>query len=199
MTFRTRLTLGVALAVAVAVAGASALTYVLVRGELRSEIDDALRERVGSVRSLRVVNDRSGNPFLDLPPTRFGGAQGITQLVTSDGVAIQSPDASVELPVTERARQVAAGDGDSFFADVDVSGTHLRVYTVPVDRPGLALQIARPLDEVDAALGPDPRPARPDRRHRRRAGRRDRLRRLARRARTCPATDASGRGRHRDA
>jgi two-component system, OmpR family, sensor histidine kinase MprB len=47
---------------------------------------------------------------------------------------------------------VAAGDGDSFFADVDVSGTHLRVYTVPVDRPGLALQIARPLDEVDAAL-----------------------------------------------
>jgi two-component system sensor histidine kinase MprB len=152
VTFRTRLTLGVALAVAVAVAGASALTYVLVRSELRSEIDDALRDRVGSVRSLRVLNDRSGNPFLDLPPTRFGGAQGITQLVTSDGIAIQSPDASVELPVTARARRVAAGDGDSFFADVDVSGTHLRVYTVPVDRPGLALQIARPLDEVDAAL-----------------------------------------------
>ena len=112
----------------------------------------------------RVVNDRSGNPFLDLPPTRFGGAQGITQLVTSDGVAIQSPDASVELPVTERARQVAAGDGDSFFADADVTGTHLRVYTVPVDRPGFALQIARPLDEVDAALGANPRPPRPDRR-----------------------------------
>jgi hypothetical protein len=89
VTFRTRLTLGVALAVAVAVAGASALTYVLVRSELRSEIDDALRDRVGSVR-LRVVNDTSGSPFLDLPPTRFGGAQGITQLVTSDGVAIQS-------------------------------------------------------------------------------------------------------------
>ena len=151
MTFRSRLTLAVALAVAVAVAGASAITYVLVRGELRGEVDDALRARVGSVH-LRVLNDPSGKPFLDLPPSRFGGAQGITQLVTSDGEAIQSPDASVELPVSERARQIAAGDDGSFFADANVAGTHLRVYTVPVDRPGFALQIARPLDEVDAAL-----------------------------------------------
>jgi len=151
MSFRARLTLAVALAVAVAVAGASAITYVLVRGELRGEVDDALRERVSSVR-LRVVNDPSGNPFLDLPPTRFGGAEGITQLVTSEGSAIQSRAARVELPVTERARLTAAGKRGSFFANATVAGTHLRVYTLPVDRPGLALQIARPLDEVDAAL-----------------------------------------------
>ena len=151
MTFRSRLALAVALAVAVAVAGASAITYVLVRGELRGEVDEALRERGGSVR-LRVETDPSGNPVLVLPPIPFGGAQGVTQLVTSEGKAIQSPDARVELPVSERARQTAAGDGDAFFADANVAGTHLRVYTVPVDRPGLALQIARPLDEVDAAL-----------------------------------------------
>ena len=54
--------------------------------------------------------------------------------------------------MTERARQTAARDHGPFFADARVSGTHLRVYTVPVNRPGLALQIARPLDEVDAAL-----------------------------------------------
>jgi len=151
MTFRTRLTLIVALAVAVAVVGASAITYVLVRGELRGEVDDALRERVGSVR-LHVVTNSDGDPFLDLPPERFGGAEGITQLVTSDGEAIRSPAPNVELPVSERARLTAAGEGGSFFADASVAGTHLRVYTLPVDRPGLALQIARPLDEVDAAL-----------------------------------------------
>ena len=152
MTFRSRLTLAVALAVAVAVAGASAITYVLVRGELRGEVDEALRARVGDVH-LRVLNDRTtGKPFLDLPPSPFGGAEGITQLVTSEGEAIQSPDANAKLPVSERARRTAGGKSDAFFADANVAGTHLRVYTVPVDRPGLALQIARPLDEVDAAL-----------------------------------------------
>ena len=152
MSFRARLTLAVALAVAVAVAATSAITYVLVRNELRGQVDDALRERVSSVR-LRVVTDPvTGEPQLDLPPDRFGGAAGITQLVTSAGEAIRSPDATVDLPVTDRARQTAAGDHRPFFADARVAGTHLRVYTLPVDNPGLALQIARPLEEVDAAL-----------------------------------------------
>ena len=152
MSFRARLTLAVALAVAVAVAATSAITYVLVRNELRGQVDDALRERVSSVR-LRVVTDPvTGEPQLDLPPERFGGAAGITQLVTSAGEAIRSPDATVDLPVSERARQTAAGDHRPFFADARVAGTHLRVYTLPVDNPGLALQIARPLEEVDAAL-----------------------------------------------
>ena len=85
MSFRARLTLAVALAVAVAVAATSAITYVLVRNELRGQVDDALRERVSSVR-LRVVTDPvTGEPQLDLPPDRFGGAAGITQLVTADG------------------------------------------------------------------------------------------------------------------
>jgi two-component system, OmpR family, sensor histidine kinase MprB len=152
MTFRARLTLAVALAVAVAVAGASAITYVLVRNELRSQVDDALRERVSSVRLAVDTDEQTGEPYLRLPPDRYGGAPGITQLVTSDGEAIRSPDATVELPVSERARLTAAGEHAPFFADARVSGTHLRVYTLPVDRPGLALQIARPLGEVDDAL-----------------------------------------------
>jgi two-component system, OmpR family, sensor histidine kinase MprB len=152
VSFRARLTLAVALAVAVAVVAASAITYVLVRNELRGQVDDALRERVSSVH-LRVVRDpQTGEPQLDLPPDRFGGAAGITQLVTSDGDAIRSPEATVDLPVSERARLTAAGEHDPFFDDARVAGTHLRVYTLPVDNPGLALQIARPLDEVDAAL-----------------------------------------------
>ena len=47
MSFRARLTLAAAAAVAVAVVGASAITYALVRNELRSQVDDTLRSQRG--------------------------------------------------------------------------------------------------------------------------------------------------------
>jgi two-component system sensor histidine kinase MprB len=152
VSYRTRLTLAVALAVAIAVAGASAITYVLVRNELRGQLDDDLRER-GTDVHLRVGTNRvTGEPQLELPPDPFGGAAGVAQLITADGDAILTEDATVELPVSAEARRTAAGRDGAFFSDERVSGTHLRVYTLPTNRPGLALQIARPLDEVDQAL-----------------------------------------------
>ncbi len=57
MSLRGRLTLAVAVAVAIAVAGASAITYVLVREELRGEVDDALRVRATTIGGLRIVQD----------------------------------------------------------------------------------------------------------------------------------------------
>ena len=86
MSFRARLTLAVALAVAVAVAATSAITYALVRNELRGQVDDALRERV-SVELGVDTNPVTGEPQLHLPGERFGGAAGITQLITADGAA----------------------------------------------------------------------------------------------------------------
>jgi two-component system, OmpR family, sensor histidine kinase MprB len=152
VSYRVRLTLAVALAVAIAVAATSAITYVLVRNELRGQVDDALRER-GTNARLRVVRDRlTGQPQIDVPGDPFGGAVGIMQLVTADGDAILPRDATVELPVSESARRTASGDHGAFFTDERVSGTHLRVYTIPTDQPGLALQVARPLEEVDQAL-----------------------------------------------
>ena len=152
MSFRARLTLAVALAVAVAVAATSAITYVLVRNELRGQVDDALRERVSSVHGRVETDQVTGEPELVLPPDRFGGAPGITQLVTADGDVIRPREATFDLPISERARLTAAGEQRAFFADARVAGTHLRVYTIPLDTRGLALQIARPLEEVDAAL-----------------------------------------------
>jgi len=153
MTVRARLTLAVAVAVAVAVAGASALTYVLVRNELRGQVDEALRERVQTIR-LRVVADAfTGDPVLGGPRDPLGAASGFTQLATADGDAITPPDATVELPVSEQTQQAARGETGAYFSDATVSGRHVRVYTVPARQRGYALQIARPLDEVDAALG----------------------------------------------
>jgi two-component system sensor histidine kinase MprB len=152
MSFRTRIALAGAAAVAVAVAAASAITYVVVRGELRSEIDAALRSRAATTR-LRIVEDPgSGLRFLDLPPAFLGGASGYLQLVTSDGKAIRPIGERVALPITDRDREAAEGGiGEAFFSDADVQGTHVRVLTLPLDQ-GYALQISRPLDEVDSAL-----------------------------------------------
>jgi two-component system sensor histidine kinase MprB len=152
MTVRKRLTLAVALAVAVAVAGASALTYVLVRNELRGQVDDALRERVQTVR-LRVIDDVfTGDRVLGGPLDPLGAASGFVQVATADGDAITPPDATVELPVTPRTRAAALRDAEAYFSDETVAGRHVRVYTVPARQLGYALQIARPLDEVDSAL-----------------------------------------------
>jgi len=69
--------------------------------------------------------------------------------VAADG-SVCSPDAAV-LPVTEQDRAVAvtgAGDG---LRDVIADGVHLRMRVVPAGE-GYALQLARPLTEVDTAL-----------------------------------------------
>jgi two-component system, OmpR family, sensor histidine kinase MprB len=152
MSFRTRLTLAVAVAVAVAVAGASALTYVLVRNELRGEVDSDLRSLASTLR-VRVLPDfRTGEQFLGVERDQLGGASGYAQIATANGDAIRPPGARVRLPIGERTRRVATGASDAFFADATVADTHVRVYTVPTNMPDLALQVSRPLNEVDAAL-----------------------------------------------
>ena len=152
MSFRARLVLASALAVALAIVAASALTYVLVRDELLGQVDEALHARAATTR-LRIVQDpQSGRRFLDVPPPLLGGAPGYTQLVTASGSTIRPFAEGLALPVTGRDRAAAAGtSGDAFFSDAHVAGTHVRVLTLPLGQ-GYALQIARPLDEVDSAL-----------------------------------------------
>ncbi len=127
MSFRARLTLAVAMAVAVAVAGASALTYVLVRNELRGEVDSDLRSLASTLR-VRVLPDfRTGEQFLGVERDQLGGASGYAQIATADGDAIRPPGATVRLPIGERPRRVATGTSDAFFADATVADTHVRV------------------------------------------------------------------------
>jgi two-component system, OmpR family, sensor histidine kinase MprB len=150
MSFRARLTLVAAVAVAVAVVLASVIVYFAVRRELRAQVDDALRERAVEVSSAPVGALRG---FLrEIPDPRLGEAGGYLQLVTEDGRTFRRPGASVELPVDERVVEVAAGASDAFFQDARVAGTHVRVFTAAL-APGVAMQVSRPLDEVDDALG----------------------------------------------
>jgi two-component system, OmpR family, sensor histidine kinase MprB len=147
MTFRTRLTLAAAAAVALAVALASGLLYVVTRDQLRGEVDDALRARAQLLALLppRVLL------FGEIPDPLLGGAPGYIQLVGPDGEPVRPAGSTFELPVDNRVREVARGDQEPFYTDAVVFGTHVRVITTQLGG-GFALQVTRPLDEVDAVL-----------------------------------------------
>jgi two-component system sensor histidine kinase MprB len=152
MSFRARLALVAAAAVALAVVLASVVVYVVVRDQLRAPVDDSLKDRAADISRFPLRAFQAGDQaFLERGPG-LGGAPGYIQVVTSDGDTIRAPEATVELPITQRTLDVATGRSGSFFDDAYVSGTHVRVLTIP-GNSGFAVQIARPLTEVDDSLG----------------------------------------------
>jgi two-component system sensor histidine kinase MprB len=120
-----------------------------VRNVLRGEVDDALRARADDVRLPRGTGFPSTD-FRLLERPLLGGAPGYIQLVGADGTAVRREDAPIPLP-SAGAREVAAGTRRPFFEDATVAGTHVRILTTRLV-PGVAVQIARPLEEVDRTL-----------------------------------------------
>jgi two-component system sensor histidine kinase MprB len=143
MSFRLRVTLLATAAVAIAVVAASGVVYVVVRHQLLGEVDRSLVNRA------RDFAEHPG-PVPGIVPlgprAPLGGPPTYLQVVAADGSG-----AAVELPGIERAEGIAAKDGAPFFSDGRVEGVHVRVYSARVG-DGLALQVARPLDEVDHTL-----------------------------------------------
>jgi two-component system sensor histidine kinase MprB len=152
MSFRTRLALVAAAAVALAVVLASVVVYVVVRNQLRGTVDEALKDRAVEVARAPLRAFRIGEGSFLAPGPALGGAQGYIQLVDADGDTVRPPEEIVELPVSDDALAVARGEDGAFFADSHVAGVHVRVLTFPY-ADGYAVQIARPLTEVDHSLG----------------------------------------------
>jgi two-component system sensor histidine kinase MprB len=71
------------------------------------------------------------------------------QLIEPGGRAIGGP--GPRLPVSAADRAIASGNGAAMIDDRTVAGEHLRVLTAPLPGGG-AIQVARPLDEVDQVL-----------------------------------------------
>jgi two-component system, OmpR family, sensor histidine kinase MprB len=164
MTLRTRIAAAAGLAVALAVLGAALAVYFGVRGQLRGEVDQSLRERVeligrppdGGARPGGHPPPGGGRPFegrpFEGPPVAFGGPEGYAQVVLPNGGVVRPGDETEALPAGERAREIArSGEGEEL-RDVTVDGVHLRVLTTALPRGQGALQVARPLDEVDRQL-----------------------------------------------
>jgi len=159
MSFRRRLTLACAAAVAVAVALAAVLTYVLVRDQLRGQVDDSLRqaERVrvavpapppGAGEALRDRLERipiAASSVLDGPVAHV-------QVMTSNGRVQAAAGEKFETFVgPDELRAVAEGARPGFTADVQHDGEDVRVLTTPLPGGGV-IQVARPLGEVNATL-----------------------------------------------
>jgi two-component system sensor histidine kinase MprB len=148
VSFRARLALVAAAAVALAVVAASFVVYFVVQDQLRGTVDDSLHS---TANQLAHVDPQEFHHFL--PPTgELGGASGYPQIVGTDGIPILPRGAKVVLPVSTRVVDVARNGGKAFLSDAHVNGTHIRMLTFPYVQ-GYAVQIARPLTEVDHSLG----------------------------------------------
>jgi two-component system sensor histidine kinase MprB len=145
------------LAVAIVVLAVAIGVYLAVRGQLRGEVDNALRDRAQPVARL-AFGGRPGFGRLGGPPpldprdaARFGGAQGYVQFVAPDGDRYRPADESGALPVSDRERAIASSGSGQALRDVHVDGAHLRLLTVGAGPAG-AVQVARPLNETDRVL-----------------------------------------------
>ena len=152
MSFRARIAIAAAVAVALAVITASAVVYVVARGQLRAPIDQALQRRGADLAAHPplLFTEPDGDLYLGVRP-EFGEARGYVQLVKTDGSVILPLGQELELPVGAGVLDVAGERGASSWTETTVDGEHLRVLTF-ASGPDSALQVARPLTEVDQTL-----------------------------------------------
>ena len=160
MTLRHRIAAAAGLAVAITVLIAAVAVFFAVRAQLHRQIDDALRSRA------HELTDRDREGICGAPADRehafpeptdrddaaFGGAEGYAQIVCPDGTILRPRGAKIGLPASAQARAIArAGSGETL-SSTRVGATHLRVLTRALSSHSGALQVARPLTEVDHSL-----------------------------------------------
>jgi two-component system, OmpR family, sensor histidine kinase MprB len=162
LKLKTRLALAAGVAMGVAIVAISSIIFFAIKAQLLGQIDQALSDRAQVVASYsRQYENLFGhggtggadraNETYTVPPSRLGGAVGLTQLVLLDGTLVRPPDQEVSLPAGDRTLAVAKGKQGDFFSDTMVEGGHLRVFTAQLG-DGVALQVARPMEEVDSVL-----------------------------------------------
>jgi two-component system sensor histidine kinase MprB len=154
LTLRRRLTLSSALIVGATLVLGSLAAYVAVRATLRDQVDDQLRAQARLALRAAIAGPGPGRPFdVPAPGLGEGGPGGYVQAIDSDGsvLTLRGWDADVGVPVTGADLEVARGERGVLLEDRDADGEHLRVLTVPL--AGGAMQVARSLGAVDAALG----------------------------------------------
>ena len=164
LSLRDHLTIVSALAVGAALLIASVAVFVATRHQLRAQLDETLA-RLADQPMLEQA-PVAGRFSVVLNAEGFEGDRGIAQFVPSHG-SLPAPavpampggsEGTVEfigpevvLPISDRARAVAAGSEGPYYQDVQVGGQEMRVYTRQV-LPDVAVQVAHPLDEVNGVL-----------------------------------------------
>jgi two-component system, OmpR family, sensor histidine kinase MprB len=147
MTVRAKVTLLSALAMTALAVVTVVLLYIAESRDLRGQVDTDLRTR-GEALSEELLQSGEVEDLLRPP---FGAPLAYAQLVRADGEIVPLAPGTPEFPVSPQDQQVAEGEAESFFQSLEVGDVHIRLLTMPV-RPGLALQVARPVDEIDLHL-----------------------------------------------
>jgi len=162
MTFRLRLAIAAALAVAATVAIASVVIYVVMRGQLLSNVDQQLQQQAAQTDPGRIRHAfLDAGPFSTSQPKTPTSTALYLQLVTEEGRSYLATNEVAKVPYSPRTLSVAAQKRGPFFTNAEVGEKRSRIYTVyafsyPDDNGnlhGVALQFVRPLDDVDHTLG----------------------------------------------
>ncbi|MGH2450389.1 MAG: ATP-binding protein [Candidatus Limnocylindria bacterium] len=151
MSFRLRITLLAAGAVALAIVGAAGVMYAQLERHLMAQVDETLLVSAAYARAEPgAFRDRF--PFRGPRATLLSGRGDVfAQVVSSSGRVVRADGEPVSEIVTSETRAIASGGSAGSFSTMEVEGTTVRVHTVRFG-PDLALQLARPLDEVERVL-----------------------------------------------
>jgi two-component system sensor histidine kinase MprB len=135
------MTAAVAAAVAVAIVLAAGAAYFAARNELVGQVDAAMREQATSIARL------------DFPHLLgyHGDLGGYYQVVTSTGDTQLPPGEGIQIPVSSRTKQVAAGKSRAFFTDATAGKIPIRIYTFQY-APRIAIQVVSNMGSINHAL-----------------------------------------------
>lgn len=155
LPLRSRLALLVAVAVAVAVAAVAAVSWVMVRTQLRDQLDRSLMATNVSAQVARTL--REGCVVQPPKPSQqiAGNLNATVQIVLSDGTRCWV-SGQPDLPVTAADQEVAADERTRpVLHDVTTpGGVDMRVYTMQANPagPSFGISIAKPLADIEKPL-----------------------------------------------
>jgi two-component system sensor histidine kinase MprB len=163
VSLQRRISAAVAVGVTLIVSVLAVIEYVSVRSHLRGEIDSAL---VQAAKPFLGPHDEHGGPGpgggghggpppedMDQPRGELGGAAGIVQFVRRDGTVVQPGGGTGALfPPGARATALARAGRGRYYSEATVKRRHLRILTIADSYDQTAVQVARPLTEVDSVL-----------------------------------------------
>lgn len=143
MSFRTRVTVAASLAVLVAVLATSLSVYVLVRRDLREQIDESLRRTSEEMTRAPLAATRLAVHNAHRVDDRY------VEYTDADGDSLSASHAP-RLATPDEVLS-ARGEADRAFYDADLDGTPFRVLATPLPDGGV-LKLGRSLEEVNETL-----------------------------------------------
>jgi two-component system sensor histidine kinase MprB len=150
MTLRRRVGMAAGVAVGVAIVLVAVTSFLVVRGQLRGQVDDALRTEANLIEGQAGLNRQFPSP-----PASVGGPAPYAWVVLPDGNVFQRRG-NIVLSPTPAMTAVAAGDSGPLMTDIRVGDSHLRtlVFHIPPEVSGqpVAIVLGRPLNSIDHVL-----------------------------------------------